>query len=73
MSESAKERLLGLTRISLAYERAALLALEAAAEKASERTAQLPHDSDMTRGFTEGRLSVLAEIRALAEEVKRGG
>jgi hypothetical protein len=59
MSESAKERLLGLTRISLAYERAALLALEAAAEVAKEA---------MT-----GQHCPLDAIRALAEEVKRGG
>lgn len=40
-------------------------ALEGALAVALQKTAQLPHDSDFTRGYTEGRLAVAAAIRAL--------
>lgn len=43
--------------------RAIYIERERCAQIALQRTAQLPHDSDMTRGYSEGRIAAAAAIR----------
>ena len=54
------------------YRKGRVNGLREAAEIAGLKSATLPHDNDLTRGYANGRSAAAAEIRADADRIERG-